>query len=142
LPCPFRKQLGGNKYLPEKQLRGILDHPPEPFWQYGEQPAQPGDRVYWIERDYYGFDVFFYRGRWFALRAGSGLLNPQKLLRNEYGEIWRASNQITLRSRLPLDPQRHEQTKNNSGEATGWWRQFRAQPWYRWPGRFLRQVRG
>jgi glycosyltransferase involved in cell wall biosynthesis len=141
LPCPFRRHFGKNKHLPEERLREILRHPPEPFWQHGEQPAQPGDRVYWIERDYYGFDVFFYRGRWFALRAGSGLLDPQKLLRNDYREIWRASNQLTLRSRLPLDPQRQEKIRTTGGKKKGWWSKLQSQPWYRWPGRLFRHVR-
>jgi hypothetical protein len=124
-----------------RQLLDLVGRREEPTWRAGAQPPGPGDRVYWIDRDLRGFDVFYWAGTWYGLRNGSGPLDPEKLRRGAYRELWQGRGRLELHDRLPADGRRPE-----AAGAGGWlpsrlWREFRAQPLYRLPSRLTRKAR-
>ncbi|HEV3259965.1 MAG TPA: glycosyltransferase [Gemmataceae bacterium] len=123
------------------QLLRLASQHAEPAWRTGVPLPERGDRVYWIDRDYYGFDIFNHAGGWYALRTGSGVLDPQKLRGGVYPEVWQAETQQALRGRLPIDHQRWVQLVNHRWLPARLWRKFRAQPVHRLPDRILRKAR-
>ncbi len=112
----------------------------EPGWKAGAQPP-PGERVYWVERDHYGFDVYYHDGTWYALRAGAGRLDPAKVRRGGYRELWQGATQAELRDRLPVDRRQWEHARNQAGLPARLWRKFRSQPLRQLPGRLARKAR-
>jgi hypothetical protein len=119
---------------PGRLLRLIRERP-EPSWRAGAARA-PEDRVYWIERDHCGFDVFHYAGRWYGLRTGGPPLSPAPLRRGAYRELWQAESHGELRGRLPVDPRHHERLAS-APAAARLWRKLRAQPLRRLPRRLV-----
>jgi hypothetical protein len=143
-PCLKNPWLGaarwGRTAGVERLLRRVAERE-EPAWRVGAQPAQPPQRVYWVERDYYGFDVFHHAGTWYALRTGGGGLDPRKVRDGAYREVWRAPTQPGLRGLLPIDREGWERRANDPRLLPRLWRKFRAQPLRRLPARLARSAR-
>lgn len=138
---PWLARLRGNSGPDVEQFLRLIGERAEPAWRAGAQPSQPGERVYWIERDWYGFDIFHYAGTWYALPTGSGRLQPEKLRRHAYAEIWQAPTKPEIHERLAIDRQRWEKLMNNVWSPARLWRKVRAQPLHRLPGRIVRSAR-
>jgi hypothetical protein len=142
-PCvknPWFARTPWGRGLGVDQLLKSVGQRAEPSWRAGAQPPQPGDRVYWIERDYYGFNVFHHAGTWYALRTGAGVLDTGKVRRGQYRELWQAATQQDLRGRLPIDRPRWERSVNHAWLPARLWRKTRAQPLRRLPGRIVRRA--
>jgi hypothetical protein len=78
-------------------LETVLPHmvgPHEPAWRIGRQPVE-AEAVYKLERDYQGFNLFLYRGRWYALPVGAGDLEPRHM--PHYHPLLDGENQDVLR---------------------------------------------
>jgi glycosyltransferase involved in cell wall biosynthesis len=87
---------------PESLVR-LLAGRPEPTWHRDALPQVPGERVYWMQRDYFGFNLFNYAGSWYALRVDRGRLDAGRLRAGTYDEVWQANSWQELRDRLPID---------------------------------------
>ncbi len=140
LQNPWVARAGRRRGLEPDQLLGPINQRPEPSWKVGAQPRQLPDRVYWIERDYYGFDIFHHAGTWYALRSGSGPLNLQKKQGGLYRALWQAPSMQELHDRLPIDRERWEKQVSSAWLPARLWRKIRSQPLNRLPGRVVRKV--
>jgi hypothetical protein len=113
----------------------------ESAWRAGAQPTAPSDRVYWIHRDYYGFDIFHQAGTWYGTRTGGGLLDAHKLRRRAYEPLWQAAAKQDLVDLLPIDREGWERSMQGASLPVRFWRQVCAQPLHRLPGRVVRKAR-
>src|SRR5262249_40584203 len=105
-PCSRTPWLGkarGRRKPPLEDLVRGMSERSEPAWKVGSQPTQPGERVYWIHRDYYGFAIFQHAGFWFGTRTGSGPLDVRRLRRGDYRQLWKAATKDDLVAQLPVD---------------------------------------
>src|SRR5262249_23724708 len=133
-----RRKEGG---LDVEQLAQLAREPVESTWLVGAQPLLPSERVYWVERDYYGFNIFHLADRWYAVRAKLGTLDAVKLRHGGYREVWQAETQPELRENLPFDKEQWEEREKHSGSLGRLWRKFRAQPLHALPRRIVRRAR-
>jgi len=109
----------------------------EPTWQRGAQPPGPPDTVYWVERDYRGFNVFTQGGRWYALPEKHNTFNPEKARQGRYRELLQAADIDLLHAAM----QNHGANGRDIGPLGRLLRKVRAQPLHRLPGRALRRGR-
>jgi hypothetical protein len=138
---PWVARARGRRGSSLDEVLRLMSGRPEPAWVAGQQPPPDGDRVYWIDRDYYGFDVFHHAGAWYALRTGGKVPSPARLRQGGDPELWQAATQRELRNRLPIDRRRWEQSLTNAWLPARLWRKFRAQPLRRLPNRVARKAR-
>ncbi len=137
VPNPWLTWSRWRRPLDPRRLLELVGEREESAWRAGAQPAQPGDRVYWIDRDYHGCDVFHWAGQWYALPAGTGPFDPEKAGQGAYPELWRARSRCELLQRLPAA---------HGPAGTGWlpgrlWHKLRSQPLRRLPARLARKAR-
>ncbi len=59
-------------------LMRLLADKEEPEWRIGWQPAAAADGVFWLERDFQGFNLYLHRGRWYGLKAEEGVFDPRR----------------------------------------------------------------
>jgi hypothetical protein len=143
-PClknPWFGHARPGQPLAAEELLRLVSERPEPAWRLGAQPAPAADRVYWVERDYYGFDVFHHGETMYALRTGGGILDLRKLRRGGYREIWQADALTDLYEQMPLDRVRWLRHWNSASLPARLWRKFRSQPLRRLPARVAENAR-
>jgi hypothetical protein len=141
LANPWVSRLGrGRPVEPDALLRAVRGRP-EPGWRASAAPALPTDRVYWVERDYFGFDVFHHAGGWFGLPTGSGVFSPEKLGRGGYRACWQADSQPGLRDLLPVDPAAWERRRDHAPWPARMWRKLGERPLHHLPARLARRAR-
>jgi hypothetical protein len=124
-----------------ERLARLASVRPEPTWRVGAQPPAPKGRVYWVENDWYGFDVFCHEKTWYGLRTGGGALDLQKLRAGLYPELWRAPTWPALKALLPTDREGWERAANARWSPARLWRRLRAHPLRRLPDRIARKAR-
>ncbi len=137
-PCFPRHRW--SRPMPVDQLLGLASQRQEPAWKVGVQPSQPGDRVYWVHRNHFGFDIFHHAGAWYALPTGSGKCLA-KVRRGSYRKLWQAATLAELQDQLHIDPERWQQQVTGAWLPSRLWRKFRGQPLRRLPGRIVRTAR-
>jgi hypothetical protein len=109
------------------RLMDMVREKDEPQWRAGCQSDASG-YVYFVERDFQGFNLFVRGGRWYGLKSAAGFFDPaqarryQPLLQAKSGDRLRAL--ITYYNQLPMS----------------WWGKLRSQPLYRLPGRILKRI--
>jgi hypothetical protein len=123
-----------------EDLVQVMSERPEPAWKAGTQPTQPGERVYWIHRDHYGFDIFYHAGCWYGTRTGAGPLDAQKLRHGVYHHLWTAATKDELVAQLPVDRDGWELAFRNTSLPARMLRKIRAQPLHQLPGRLVRKA--
>ncbi|MBV9123490.1 MAG: glycosyltransferase [Planctomycetes bacterium] len=138
---PWIRQARWGGTLPVERLLQWVRERPEPDWEAAAQPPPPGEDVYWMEKNWFGFNIFQHADTWYALRVRSGMLNLQKLRRGGYHEFWQAPSKAELQGQLPLDLQDWERWWTRGWLPARLWRKFRAQPWQQLPRRLVRQAR-
>jgi hypothetical protein len=141
-PCvrnPWVARTWWGRLRTEELLRRVGERP-EPAWRAGAQPPRGAGRAYWMERDYHGFDVFHHGDTWYAVRAGGGPLDLEKVRGGGYRELWQAPTQRELNERLPLDRGRREERADGASAPVRLWRKVRAQPLHRLPLRVARRA--
>jgi len=141
--CPwlhrrFVRQSGSlaSRFAHASGKRGRL--PYEPAWHKANLAA-PTDRLYWVHRDFFGFDMFTHAGIWYALPTG-GAMPDMKLLTSR-ADCWRAESMTQLQGLLPIDVERWQRERNGGSLPARLWRKLRAQPLHLLPRRVLRQAR-
>jgi hypothetical protein len=143
-PClanPWYSQVRGGRPLAPERLLQLVGDRPEPTWQAGCQPSLPSERVYKIEHDYFGFDIYCHADRWHALPTGAAPLDAGKLKQGRYRHLWQASSQPDLRELLPTDPERWQEQQKSGAWPVRMWRKFRSQPLHHLPWRIARSAR-
>jgi hypothetical protein len=142
---PYQRNLWVGNFLDQRLdplgslLRSITEKP-EPSWLAGAQPTSPPDFVYWVDKNYYGYNLFIHLGEWFALPKGCGAFDPAKARRGGYRKLLRATDEETLRSQI-IDA-RSWKTVNRMVGQLGWLvGRVRAQPLHRLPVRVWRKAR-
>lgn len=122
----IRKARRGFHWSTHRLMKALTSRD-EPTWRVGNQPA-PEDHASLLERNYHGFNLFLYRGRWFGLRIQDGLFDPRQARRYrvllEGKEAANVKHLVDYYNRLP----------------TTWWRRLACQPWYRLPWRAARRL--
>jgi len=71
----------------------------EPAWKIGAQPLRSDD-VYWVEREYLGYNIFAYRDRWYAV-AGSSF-HPSRAGAGGYRDLVQAESMAHLQAEIRL----------------------------------------
>src|SRR5262249_55479299 len=140
-PCvknPWLPRLRRSRQPDVETLLRLISERAEPTWQVGTQPPQPRERRYWVERDWFGFDLFTCAGTWYALPTGNGCLQLDKVRRNAYAELWQAPTRPELEELMPVDRERWEGMQLKAWSPAKLWRKVRSQPWHHLPGRLVR----
>lgn len=138
-----------NPWLPRRwtglptvqEMVACLSRREEPLWRQGAQPPPSTDRIYWVHRNFFGFDMFQHAGCWYGLRTGNGRLDLRKLHRGGYREVWQSTSMPELQGQLPIDVEAWERDANRRWLPGQLWRRLRAQPIGRLPGRIARKAR-
>jgi hypothetical protein len=141
-PCvrnPWLTRLPWGRPRTTRQLLDLIGGREEPGWRRGA--ARDVERVYWVDREHHGFDVFHWAGTWYALRAGGGMLDPAKVRRGAYRELWQAPTRLGLHERLPGAGPARDGVGTGASLPRRLWRQVRTQPLHRLPGRLARKAR-
>jgi hypothetical protein len=138
-PWVARSQWG--RRMSAGQLIQLAERHPEPAWHVAALPPQPAHRVYQIESNIYGFDIFHYAGTWYALRTGTGPLDPSKVQSGGYAELWQAPTHPAMRDRLPVDATAWEVSMGKGWLPGRAWRTLRAHPLHCLPARIARRAR-
>jgi hypothetical protein len=123
------------------RLLELLAARPEPTWKNGAQPAGPPETVYWVERDYAGFNVFAHRGAWYALPDWYNAFNPNKARRGRYRELLEAPDIDRLHTAIHAHMAGHAERARDRGPFRRMLYKVRAQPLHRLPGRVLQKGR-
>jgi hypothetical protein len=141
-PCmknPWFPRSRWRKPLPVSQLLERAPQQDDLAWKAGAQV--PADRVYWVQRDYYGFNIYHHAGIWYALRTGGGKLKPAEAHAGRCRELWRATTLVDLQEQLPIDQEQWKHQLRSGWLPARLWRKVRAQPLRRLPGRIARTAR-
>lgn len=117
--------------------RGRLPH--ELAWHKASLAALPSDRLYWVHRDFFGFDMFAHAGRWYGLPTGGGMPDLKRLISGD--DCWQAESMTELQGALPIDVERWRREREGGSLSARLWRKLRAQPLHLLPRRMLRQAR-
>jgi glycosyltransferase involved in cell wall biosynthesis len=129
LPCvenPWLARARQGEAIPLPTVLGELVEKEEPNWRVGCQPAD-GD-VYWMERDFQGFNIYRHRNRWYGVRIEEAPFDPLRVRR--YRPLLdgvsqeRVQNLIRCYNRVP----------------SKLWAQIRCQPLYQLPYRIVRRL--
>jgi hypothetical protein len=113
----------------------------EPAWRVGNQPTEPPDYVYWVDRDFRGFNVFCHSGRWYALPENAGKFRPRKARRGGYATLLQAETKAELKEEMLAVSAGWETARRQEGRWDRLLRKVRAQPLHHLPGRLVRKSR-
>jgi glycosyltransferase involved in cell wall biosynthesis len=129
-PCvesPWVARARGGERLGLDELLRLLAEREEPKWRAGEQPTE-WDGVFWLERDYHGFNLFLHKDRWYGLPLHAGVYDPAKAHR--YRVIVEAETQIFVR----------QQVDYYNALPKDFWGRLRTQPLHLLPSRIVRRL--
>jgi hypothetical protein len=129
-PCaenPWVARARGGERTGLEELLRLLAEREEPKWRAGEQPAE-WDGVFWLERDYHGFNLFLHKGRWYGLPLHEGVYDPAKARR--YRVMVEAETQIFVR----------QQVDYYNALPKDLWGRLRTQPLHLLPSRIVRRL--
>jgi Glycosyl transferase family 2 len=130
LPCLENPWIGRARNGETWQLKSVLGelaNHDEPTWGIGYQPAE-SVAVYWMERDFQGFNIYRHKGRWYGVRVEEGPFEPSRA--HQYRPLLdgvtkkRVRDLICCYNRVP----------------SKLWAQIRCQPVYELPYRIVRRL--
>jgi hypothetical protein len=124
-PWLARRRNGSGVSLPAV-LDELADRE-EPAWRAGCQPSGWQD-VYWMERDYEGYNIYLQRGRWYGVRAAEGAFDPAQA--RSYRPLLEGVSQQRVRDLV----------RCFNRVQSKLWAQIRCQPLYELPYRILRRL--
>ncbi len=131
LPClenPWIARTRGGEPLELETVLRLAADKEEPEWRNGNQPTS-WDGVYWMERDFAGFNIFVHKNRWYGLKVSDGAFNPRFAWR--YRVLIEADNQEQARQEIHYYNQL----------PSGLWERMWVQPPHRLPLRVWRKLR-
>jgi hypothetical protein len=130
LPClenPWIARARRGERLELEEVLRLAADKEEPEWRNGNQPTS-WDGVYWMERDFEGFNLYVHKGRWYGLKVGEGAFNPR----------------LAWRYRVLIEADNQEQTRQEihyyNQLPTGLWDRMWVQPPHRLPIRVWRRL--
>jgi glycosyltransferase involved in cell wall biosynthesis len=130
LPClenPWIARTRNGERLELEEVLTLAADKEEPEWRNGDQPTS-WDGVYWMERDFEGFNIYVHKDRWYGLKAREGAFNPRR--------AWRY--------RVLIEAESHERVRQEihyyNELPTGLWDRMWVQPPHRLPLRVWRRL--
>src|SRR5262245_46015804 len=139
LPSPLMSRAWRRKRPSLDEAVSLLARRPEPDWVIGTQPAEPGEGLYWVERDFLGFNIFWHAGEWFALPLRAGRFDRHRAEQGGYRTLLQDETQPELHLQII----RHQlDARRAASGPLGWLvRGLRSEPLSRLPHRLWRKAR-
>ncbi len=139
LPNPWVRHGRRGKTPELEELLRAAAARPEPTWRADAQTAGLPDDVYWVVRDYRGFNIFNHKADWFAVPEREGTLDPRRARNGGYQVLLRGESPEALREEI--DAHVGETPAGPRGPLGRLMKKFQSQPLRRLPGRVWRKAR-
>jgi hypothetical protein len=125
LENPWIARARGGEEFDLERLLPLLAQKEEPKWRKGCQPSPAEERVYWLDRDFKGFNIFFHQGKWIALKPAAGFYEPGQT--SDYWPFLKAKSRKRLEKLIGLF---HRPPRS-------WWDKLKSTHWSRLPNRIM-----
>jgi len=133
---PWIEQVRRGERLELEALLRLVAERAEPAWATEACRPDPHQQVYWVERDWGGFNIYYHDHRWYALAEGHPVFDPDKARRGGYRWLLQAESKEQLQVLLgtPLGQAILFRDVSSPGRL---WKKVRLLPWWRLPDRLL-----
>lgn len=100
VPSPLMNRAWRRNRPGLDEVVSLFEQSPEPDWQVGAQTADPSHEVYWVERDFLGFNIFWHAEEWFALPVRAGRLDARRAERDGYQTLLQGETQPEIHGEI------------------------------------------
>jgi hypothetical protein len=102
LENPALRSLREGKALPPRDRLALLLEEGDEAWL---APEAGDDAPRLVQRDFDGFNIYCYRGNWYALICEEGAFDPVKVVHQDYRQCFSAPSKAALMTLLAQQPQ-------------------------------------